>query len=53
MLEQALRDLFAIFFSESTMSTHPVIFDTIIIVFLILFLIFIFFGLTSLCRHKV
>ena len=53
MLEQLLKELFGIFFSEATMATHPVIFETIIIVFLIFFLIFIFFGLTSLCRHKI
>lgn len=52
MLEQALKELFGIFFSESTLTTYPVIFDTIIIVFLIFFLYFLFVGFTSLARHK-
>jgi len=53
MLEQLLDELFSIFFTESTMEAYPTIFNTIEIVFLIFFLIFIFFGLTSLCRRKV
>lgn len=52
MLEQALQELLGIFFTEATLTTYPVIFDTIKIVFLIFFLYFLFVGLASLARHK-
>lgn len=52
MLYEKFKDFFTIFFPETLMQTYPYIFDTIIIVFLILFLIFLFFGLASLAKNK-
>lgn len=50
MLYELFHNFFLIFFPESILNTYPYIFNTIEIVFLILFLIFLFFGLTSLAK---
>ena len=52
MLFEILEQFLLIFFPETLLLSYPTLFDTLKIVFLTFFLIFIFFGMASLAKRK-
>lgn len=52
MIYESFEELLGFFFPAELMANNSLIFTSLTIVFVVLFIVFLFFGLFSLCKRK-